>query len=88
MTDLVTALIFANQLTNLTVPANLKRLSNLDLDFNQLRSLDLPAGLTDLGSLVARGNQLTNLTFPSDMTNLTFLDLRLGFRVVLVTEPQ
>jgi len=88
MTNLLTALIFANQLTNVTLPAGLKRLGNLDLNFNQLPILDLPAGLTDLGSLVARGNQLTNLTFPSDMTNLTFLDLRLGFRVVLVTEPQ
>jgi len=50
-------------------------LGNLDLDFNHLRSLNLPAGLTNLGSIVARGNQLTNLVLPPDMTNLRFIDV-------------
>jgi hypothetical protein len=76
MTNLHTVLLFANQLTNLTLPVNLKSLGNLHLNFNHLPSLDLPAGLINLSRLDVAGNQLTNLTFPADMTNLTVLDLR------------
>ncbi len=87
MTNLLTVLSFANQLTNLTVPANLTRLHNLDLDFNHLRNLSLPAGLTNLSRLTVSGNQLTNLSFPSDMRNLTFLDLRDNKLINLTLPP-
>jgi internalin A len=50
-------------------------LVDLDLDFNSLRSLSLPAGLTNLTVLEVLANQLTNVTLPGDVTNLVFLDL-------------
>src|SRR5258705_5126311 len=78
MTNLVTALIFANQLTNIVLPPNLNNLVGLDLNFNSFRSLTLPTGLSNLRRLDLRGNQLTDLTLPADMNQLTVLDLGLN----------
>src|SRR5262249_9412879 len=64
-----------NQLTNLTLPADLNKLSQLQLRNNLLTSLELPPGLTNLYLLGLEGNQLTNLTLSSDLETLGGLDL-------------
>src|SRR6266403_6382443 len=50
-------------------------LTTLNLEYNELTSLKLPAGLTNLTTLNLRANQLTNFGFLSGQTSLTTLDL-------------
>jgi len=72
-TNLATLSLFANQLTNVSLAADLRRLDTLGLSGNRLRSLDLPSNLTALAFLNLRDNQLTNITLPPDMQKLTGL---------------
>jgi len=57
------------------VPANLRTLAGLELDFNRFTSFNLASNLTRLASLDLSFNQLTNLTLPPGLTNLNFLGL-------------
>src|SRR5712672_2254358 len=73
MTNLTSAFLSENQLTNLVLPPDLGRLQFLNIGGNHLTSLNLPAGLTHLTGLFLVGNLLTNLTLPPDMTRLSTL---------------
>jgi hypothetical protein len=74
MTRLTLLDIRENQLSNLTLPADLNHLATLGLSGNKLTSLTLPPGLTNLTVIFVRFNQLTNLTLPPGLTHLDTLD--------------
>ena len=64
-----------NQLTSLTLPAGLTRLTGLYLAGNPLKSLTLGPGLTSLIELYLGSLGLTNLALAEGLTSLTTLDL-------------
>ena len=81
----------SNRLTNFSLPGTLTNLIELNLSFNPLTNCSLPSGLANLATLNIEFCLLIQLTLPPGLTGLTELDLGingLGFRVVLVTEPQ
>ena len=58
-----------NQLTNLTLPADLQNLIDPDLDFDKLSSLNFLSDLTSPGFLHLRANQFTNFSLPAGLTS-------------------
>ena len=73
LTNLTSAFLAGNQLTNVVLPPDLNRLETLDVGGNALTSLTLPSGLIHLAGSFFVGNQITSLTLPPDMTNLVSL---------------
>jgi len=70
-------LSFLNGLTSLT---------SLDVNYNHLTSVTLPAGLSSLTSLDLNNNQLSSLTWPADLTSLTTVYL-INNRLTNLTLP-
>ena len=81
--------LFGNQLTNVSLAKDMKKLNVLGLSLNQLRSLDLPSGISALAFLNLNGNQLTNLTLPPDMEQLIGLFVSGNpLDTLVLSEPQ
>ena len=83
LTSLDAHAINVRQLDGLGAAHNLTR---LNLSYNQLTSLTLPAGLTSLTTLNLYDNQLTSLTLSAGLTSLTTLNLS-GNQLTSLTLP-
>ena len=76
-----------SSLTNLTLPAGLSNLKELNLIGNRLTGLILPEGLSSLKTLDLSFNPLTNLTLPAGLSSLESLNL-IGNRLTRLVLPE
>jgi hypothetical protein len=59
-----------NQLTNVTIPLNVKTIGKSAFENNKLISITIPESITTVSDNAFRNNQLTNLTIPSNVKSI------------------